>query len=701
MMAQGSLMATHIIGGEITYKCLGNDSFLINLTVFRDCYNGVPPFDPQASIGVFDDNWGYLTQYLIPYTSDDTLDVTLNDPCLQVPPDVCVHRSSYSVVAYLPFRVGGYHLVYQRCCRNLLIQNIYDPEATGASFVAQITEASLLGCNNSAVFRQWPPVAICIHQPIDFDHGATDADGDSLVYRICTPNSGATVPDPMPQPPYAGPYAPVLWIDPPYGLGNVLGGTPLTIDPNTGYLTGIPNKLGNFVVGICVEEYRNGVLISSTNRDFQYNVADCGIVSAAISAPAFVCDTLGVKFINQSGTNGTYQWYFDWPNLSPSSTEVSPVHQYPDTGTYTVALIVNPDLPCNDTAFVSVNLRDLTASADFDLTTGTCDSAGLSISVSNLASDTVYGLQWVRWRLIGPGIDVGLPDWEPMFSLIDPGFYTLTMTVRSLNGCEDVRIDTFEVPIPDLTALDTLLEVCSGQSVPLFPNGDPDFIYTWSPSTYLDNAQSAHPICTPSANITYQVTSTHPVSGCTETSLVHVELTNVTHGQATATPNTVILGQSSQLEYLNNPPLSIQWTPATVLSDPNIVDPVATPTQDSTLFTAIATYPGGCLDTVQVLVRAFTPICDEPFVFFPTAFSPNGDMQNDSLGIEGTYIQAVYWAIYDRWGELIFEANKQSDRWDGTFGGKLLPPDTYGYYLKVLCLGGGTLSKKGNVTLLR
>ncbi|HMG16508.1 MAG TPA: hypothetical protein VK590_13715, partial [Saprospiraceae bacterium] len=48
-----SLYATHIIGGEITYSCLGNNQYEIKLTVFRDCYTGVPPFDDPVSIGIF------------------------------------------------------------------------------------------------------------------------------------------------------------------------------------------------------------------------------------------------------------------------------------------------------------------------------------------------------------------------------------------------------------------------------------------------------------------------------------------------------------------------------------------------------------------------------------------------------------------------------------------------------------------------
>ena len=47
--------ATHIVGGEMNYSCLGNNQYEISLTIFRDCYNGNPAawFDDPAAIGGF------------------------------------------------------------------------------------------------------------------------------------------------------------------------------------------------------------------------------------------------------------------------------------------------------------------------------------------------------------------------------------------------------------------------------------------------------------------------------------------------------------------------------------------------------------------------------------------------------------------------------------------------------------------------
>ena len=52
--------------------------------------------------------------------------------------------------------------------------------------------------------------------------------------------------------------------------------------------------------------------------------------------------------------------------------------------------------------------------------------------------------------------------------------------------------------------------------------------------------------------------------------------------------------------------------------------------------------------------------------------------------------------IFNRWGQLVFESNSQEEGWDGTFKGKKVCNDVYGYYLKVSCTNGEEYIKKGN-----
>ena len=94
-------------------------------------------------------------------------------------------------------------------------------------------------------------------------------------------------------------------------------------------------------------------------------------------------------------------------------------------------------------------------------------------------------------------------------------------------------------------------------------------------------------------------------------------------------------------------------------------------------------------------------ICEEPYVFVPNAFSPNGDGKNDVLYVRGEVITSVKFEVFDRWGEKVFSTTTLSDGWDGIFRGEPCEPGVYDYYLEVTCMGQKQFFKKGNVTLLR
>src|SRR6185295_12820038 len=244
--------ATHIVGGEMIYACLGNDQYQVTLKVFRDCFNGAAPFDNPASVFVFDANGNQVTCLSLTLPGSDTLDNDPGNPCLIIPPGICVEEADYSGTVTLSPSPGGYTLVYQRCCRNSIIVNLFDPSNTGATDVAFIPDTSLAVCNSSPYFNNFPPTLICVDQPFTFDHSATDPDGDELVYALCAPFVGADAlfPEPMcnlnpaPPPPY-----PLVQYNLPYSATDPMGGNPpMAIDPATGLLTVTPGTIGNFVV---------------------------------------------------------------------------------------------------------------------------------------------------------------------------------------------------------------------------------------------------------------------------------------------------------------------------------------------------------------------------------------------------------------------------------------------------------------------
>lgn len=319
-----SLFATHIVGGEMRYESLGYNpqtmqgTYRIILKVYRDCYNGIPWFDDPASLGVFMGGQGALfAAYNVSPISNDTLPIVLNDPCLMQPNGICVNVARYEAIVTLPYLPEGYLFVYQRCCRNEIINNIPNPGETGATYYLFMSGEAQLAGNHSPSWSAYPPATICLGEPLSQDHSAYDQNGDSIVYSFCAPLMGGDVLNPLPQPPLGPPFTPIAF-DTSYTAMNPMGGTPLvSIDPATGLITGTPDRLGNFVIGVCGKEYRNGVLFSEFTRDFQYIVSSCNQSRLRVELDnATPCDTSLTEINVQTSTvNGTGWWYYyQWSN---------------------------------------------------------------------------------------------------------------------------------------------------------------------------------------------------------------------------------------------------------------------------------------------------------------------------------------------------------------------------------------------------
>ncbi|MCB9303568.1 MAG: gliding motility-associated C-terminal domain-containing protein [Lewinellaceae bacterium] len=558
--------ATHIVGGEMNYTCLGNNQYEITLTIFRDCYYGNPNawFDDPASIGVFDMNNVLLQQVLVPLVNNDTLSPVLTSECLVVPPNVCVHTTTYRTTITLPPIPGGYQLAYQRCCRNQTIVNIIGPLDTGATYGVNISEKALEECNSNPKFQQWPPIYICVNEPIVFDQSAIDQDGDSIVYRLCTPLSGANPDIPMPQPPNNPPYEPVSWVSPPYGVNNMLnglpGGAPLQIDLHTGLLTGLPNTIGQFVVGICVEEYRDGELISTTRRDFQYNVGLCGQAAAAFTAPEIQCESLTVFFQNQSLGTSNFVWNFNDPGSSNnSSTLLSPVHTFSDTGLYTVTLIAAPGSPCEDTAVQQIYLQNNTLFPDFEYEFVSCTDS-LVIAVTDLTQDTASTISSWMWALQPGGQTSSEPN--PTFVVTASNNYILELKVTAANGCEKTFVDGIPARLIDAELIGDTVAVCPGEGTFLNPNFNQDYTYSWAPAPGLEVLNAPNPYVEPLETATYTVTITDADGFCQVERQVTVLAPEAVSAQAP--PDTSICSQDFLLQASSNTGQQFIWA-----SDPD------------------------------------------------------------------------------------------------------------------------------------
>lgn len=275
--------ATHVVGGSLTYVYNGGSNYTITLKLYRDCGPGTAALPGSVTIKIVDNNglsFNPSKNVTINLTSVTNIAASL-DPCAIPPnPSPCVEEAIYTTtVNNLPPNATGYNMYFQICCRNGSILNITNPGGAGESFYANIPGTNFLP-NSDPVFNSFPPLFICVNKPFTFNHSATDANGDSLVYSLYQPYNN-------PAPTFSNntiSFTPVTYVGG-YNSLNPLGAGPFSINSSTGLLTGTPGTLGQFVVGVMVKEYRNGVYIGKTIRDFQFNVVNCPQPPPTLAVP--------------------------------------------------------------------------------------------------------------------------------------------------------------------------------------------------------------------------------------------------------------------------------------------------------------------------------------------------------------------------------------------------------------------------------
>ena len=474
------LNATHLIGGEVVYTCLGGDQYEIKVIIYRDCgpanTNGTG-FDGSGVITIYDMNNNLVSELSHGSVFEEYVVDEFTDECLTLPPELCVEKGTYTVVTTLPNNGQGYQIVYQRCCRNNQVLNIVDPGDLGSSLVAYIPPISGAACNSSPAFDSYPPMALCLGSDVEISQSATDIDGDSLAYSLVAPFHGSS--DMNPTETYAPPYAEVPW-ETGYSDAYPMDSNPIVdINPSTGVITGTPTQEGYYVIGIKVEEYRNGVYLGEILRDFRFLVVDCEIATAASPIADVYCDGLDVTFTNESLNAFDYYWDFgDLTNTTDNSTDTEPIYLYPDSGTYEVTLIANPGSFCTDTAVISFSLYP-NVYPYFSLPPTNCDEN----AVYDFYGDGVIPDNGsFAWDFGANAISQFSSQLSPQnVNFTTDGAQQISFTVSYLD-CEETYEQTLMTSGNDLSSMtSTLYELCEPQTVTFTANSSSSaaLVYEW------------------------------------------------------------------------------------------------------------------------------------------------------------------------------------------------------------------------------
>ena len=251
-------------------------------------------------------------------------------------------------------------------------------------------------------------------------------------------------------------------------------------------------------------------------------------------------------------------------------------------------------------------------------------------------------------------------------------------TLTSISGCDSIV--TLHLTVDSVLNSSFPVAICTGSSY-LF-NG----INLTTAGAYKDTLNS--------------------VSGCD--SIITLNLTmNPKPIINISSDTTIAQGTSATLTIVGGN--SYNWSPSIGLSSTisNLV--IASPS-NTTAYCVIVTDTNSCSEDTCVVVIVKQPVeippCKSSGVELkvPNAFSPNGDDNNDLYCLQGwnECIESFTIAVYNRWGEKVFESNNPNFCWNGTLRGQPLDAGVFVYIIKAKYHDQfQKIEKRGNVSLIR
>jgi gliding motility-associated-like protein len=292
-----------------------------------------------------------------------------------------------------------------------------------------------------------------------------------------------------------------------------------------------------------------------------------------------------------------------------------------------------------------------------------------------------------------------------------------TITGFSPNGCTSE--DVLTVTVNDLPSIIMPADqtICQNDTILLDANTSGTG-FSWSPPARIVNPSVEDALAFPMDNTTFTLHVTD-VNGCENEDVVNITVNPAPGADADAFQK-IYLGEKADLTGTSaTGGVTYQWSPVVDVNGDSIIVPPGSPTDpnitvrppETTTFTLTTTDANGCrsYDTVTIVV------VQEGFVSVPNAFTPNNDGLNDIFNVYTRgKLDLVYFRIFNRWGQLIFEGSKteyqctQGDSpceqgWDGTFKGEPQQAGSYTYVVMIRTSGmvPQDVLTKGNVTLIR
>lgn len=299
-----------------------------------------------------------------------------------------------------------------------------------------------------------------------------------------------------------------------------------------------------------------------------------------------------------------------------------------------------------------------------------------------------YSYSWT------PGAALDFPDRKtPIFSAVSEGVTTLTFIARTPAGCSDTDMVTLNVFSAEFITMPADTAICAGDTISLPITATMGTKFYWLPDFNISSVSSLQPRVWPVANQTYSVYATDTF-GCQDTGRINIAVR----------PRAIIElddqvwiypGESYKMDPGGNC-LYYTWFPPLGLSNADVSNPAVSP-KVNTRYIVHGRTEAGCtaVDSIDVLVN------NDVLVTLPNAFTP-GNNENGTLKIiRRGVVELKRFAVYNRWGTKVFETTDIHEGWNGTYKGAEQPTGVFVYTIEAVTPAGQTITKQGNVTLIR
>ncbi len=391
------------------------------------------------------------------------------------------------------------------------------------------------------------------------------------------------------------------------------------------------------------------------------------------------CENSIFSFINNStipqGNIASYNWDFG-DNTVSSLT--SPGHSYQNSGAYTVELIVVSDSGCTDTSTMVIN------SHPFPLANFSTNTACFLANFNDLSSTSAGNITSYEWDF---GDNNTSQVNSPTHTYQANGNYSVNLEVVNNFGCS--HDTTFTVNISsnfsaDFTA--DLLSICSGECVQFSNNsvaqpGQSTFLWEFEDGQISTEENplvcfSTDEITNDYLDVTFTVQT---ANGCID-SITYTDMIEVIPMPSplfSYAPDSIPLSNPF-VSFVNESTSSshFSWNfgdgSSSDVANPDHLYPEIA--NDYSVALTAYDLSKTCSQTYRTTIR----VVDEIVFYVPNAFTPGSDNPNfifKPIVRSGIDPYEYHLAIYNRWGEVLFESFDYNEGWDGTYLNDVVVPN--------------------------